>query len=132
VCKTSCERIEDCIAGHTCQDGSCDPSSTCLDPHTSQDTDGREHDCGAFLCEAGSCRTSCDVPEHCAEDYACLEGACMPVPSRTKVTTTDRGCGCRAAGKRSSEVPWALWAFFLAVARMVTRSAGRTVRSCSR
>jgi hypothetical protein len=119
VCKTSCERFEDCVGGHTCQDGGCVPSSTCLDQHTSQDTDGREHDCSPFLCEAGSCRTSCDVPEDCADDYACRDGDCVAVPPRTEGATSDGGCGCRTVGRRSSQVSWALWGVFFAIVRMV-------------
>jgi hypothetical protein len=132
-CKTSCARFEDCIAGHTCQDERCEPSSTCLNPHLSQDTDGRKHDCTPFLCEEGTCRTSCDVPEDCADDYACRDGDCVLVRPRTEATTSDGGCGCRTAGRRSSEIPWALWACFVAIARIVSRSARSAVaRATSR
>ena len=120
-CNPSCEGIGDCLAGHTCQQGRCEQSSTCLDEHTSLDTDGSEHPCVPYRCAAGSCKTSCDDSEDCTDGTACdPNNRCVPLPPRSSAATNGAGCGCRVTGSRSSEVPW-LWVFLVAGALPLAR-----------
>jgi hypothetical protein len=129
-CGMTCEGVADCAEGFTCLDGSCEAGSTCRDDDTVQKPDGTEQECAPYLCLDGSCGDSCDRPEDCSGDYACVDGRCVEVPAPSEVSASDGdgGCGCHFAKTRSPHV-WMLLGL-VGVFACVRRRASR-MRACS-
>jgi hypothetical protein len=105
-CGTGCVSTRDCAPGYTCSDGRCEPRSTCANDYTAESPDGTLEDCWPYRCVDGRCKKEegCESTNDCVGGFACLEGECVPAPSKSRASTSDGGCsvGARRPPDRDS------------------------------
>jgi hypothetical protein len=93
LCLDACTDDGDCVSGHSCKDGKCEPNaaSVCsLDRRVVVAANGVVASCGAYLCESGECHTDCASTAQCAPGYACELEAHRCVSAQTG--TSSGGC----------------------------------------
>ena len=120
ACTTECDSEADCGPNSLCgPDRKCAAGRRC-EGNTALLPDGTvDEECGAFLCEAGRCLTSCVSSDDCSAPNVCdPDGVCgSPPPAPTG------GCACTTTPQPSSAPAW-LWTL-LAAAVLRRRSARR-------
>jgi MYXO-CTERM domain-containing protein len=124
VCKTSCERQDDCVPGYNCFDGACEARAICVGD-SSRAPDGSTQPCTPFTCDAetGECRMSCTTPEECASGNACYpNGDCAPPEQAENANEpASEGCACSSVGKPRSPVTGALFGLVIALGIVARR-----------
>jgi len=78
-------------AGGTCSAGNATPPRTCDGAGTCQAATASS--CGAYMCGASACQTSCGTTADCASGYFCSGGACVPAETIGTACTANSECG---------------------------------------
>lgn len=104
-CKTSCTVNADCATGAECnqQTQQCAiTTATCKDSFTVKEPDGTETSCTPYKCQAGACRTTCDLPADCSPGYECKGSKCEETTDGGAGGTAGSGTGGKAGSAGSS------------------------------
>lgn len=100
---TGCSVAADCDSGF-CADGVCCNTACGADCSacdvagsvgTCSPISGEPHggrDCGAYLCDAGACRTSCSSAAECVAGHYCGGGQCQPLKALGASCAADNEC----------------------------------------
>ncbi|MCG3172124.1 MAG: hypothetical protein GMKNLPBB_00269 [Myxococcota bacterium] len=98
----------ECFGSGVC--GSCNGSGSCYAP-VGESCNGLDDDCdeqvdnnitpamcSGYSCEAGSCRTTCSMPSHCAPPYFCDGGVCVPPRPNGQACIVNSECSSSFCG----------------------------------
>ena len=110
-CKTACSSDDDCASGNPCNTSTqqcVEVSSSCKDATTVEQSDGTEIDCAPYVCETGSCTSSCDSTADCASGNVCADRECVAGSDSSSSGGDDSGCGCRVPRDGGRSPGWLL------------------------